>query len=124
MSRILIVDDVEAAEDLAMVLAAVGHETEMAFDGWQAIEAFKDFDPDVVFFDLEMGFFDGFDAARAIRGEINGQHPFLVAVSAIRGAEIEVATRAAGFDLYMKKPFDPHSIIAIATDRAQRRPLR
>jgi len=124
MSRILIVDDADTAEDLAMLLGALGHETEMAFDGWQAIEAFKNFDPDVVFLDLEMGFFDGFDTARAIRGELNGQHPFLVAVSATRGVEIEVATRAVGFDLYMKKPLDPRSVVAIANDLAQRRPER
>jgi DNA-binding response OmpR family regulator len=120
MSRILIVDDVDAAEDLAMLLGALGHETETVFDGWQAIEVFKDFDPDVVFLDLELGFFDGFDAARAIRGESNGRQPVLVAISATRGVEIEVATRAVGFDLFLKKPFDPHAIIAMANEFAQR----
>ena len=122
MSRILIVDEVDTAEDLAMLLGALGHETEMAFDVWQAIDSFKSFRPDVVFLDLEMGFFDAFDAARAIRSGINGQHPFLVAVSATRGAELEDATRAVGFDLCMKKPLDTSSVVAVANDFEQRRP--
>ena len=114
MSKVLIVDQVDAAEDLAMLLGALGHETEMAFDVWQAIEAFKNFHPDVVFLDLEMGFFDGFDAARAIRSGIDGQHTFLVAISSLRGAEVDDAARAVGFDLCMKKPFDTGSVIAIS----------
>lgn len=121
MSRILIVDEVDTAEEFALRLGALGHVTEMAFDVWQAIEAFRQFGPDVVFVDLEMGFFDGFDAARAIREGRDGQHAFLVAVSAKRGLELEDVTRAVGFDLYMRKPFDAHAVIALADDAVQRR---
>ena len=95
---------------------------EVAFDVWQAIEPFELFGPDMVFVDLEMGFFDGFDAARAIRGGANGHHPVLVAVTASRGKELEDVTRAVGFDLYLKKPFDPFSVVCMANACVQRPP--
>jgi hypothetical protein len=98
MSRILIVD---AAEDFAMFLGALGHETEMAFDGWRAIEVFKEFQPEAgLLRRLRCGAGDPLRAQRPPPGTGRG---VVHARPGNRGG-------------------DPHTIIVMANEFAQRRP--
>ena len=54
-----------------------------------------------------MPLLNGYEAARAIRSAPLPQQPFLVALTAAHGVAIEVATRAVGFDFYLRKPAEP-----------------
>ena len=66
--RILVVDDNrDAADSLAMMLRLMGHEVRTAHDGLEAVEAAAAFRPDVVLLDIGMPRLNGYDACRRIR---------------------------------------------------------
>jgi CheY-like chemotaxis protein len=68
MTKVLVVDDdVEAAETLALLLSLSGHEVHVAHNGRQALDAWNAHRHPVVFLDLEMPVMDGFDVAKTIR---------------------------------------------------------
>src|SRR6185503_16114768 len=68
--RILVVDDNRDASDtLAMLLRAMNHDVRVAHDGPSAIENASDFQPQVVLLDIGLPGMDGFEVARRLRGE-------------------------------------------------------
>jgi CheY-like chemotaxis protein len=81
--RILIVDDNrDAADMLAMFLQLGGHETHTADDGVEAIEATMRLQPDLVLLDIGLPRLNGYEAARTIREQHKqGGCPVLVALS-------------------------------------------
>ncbi len=78
--RVLVVDDnVDAAQTLAELLELWGHEVHVALDGPDALEAARDYRPDVVLLDIGLPTLDGYQVARRLRaGAANGaggEHP-------------------------------------------------
>jgi two-component system CheB/CheR fusion protein len=109
--RILVVDDnLDAAESLATLLKIHGHETRMAHDGVQAVEAAAAFKPDVVFLDIGMPTIDGHETARRIRREPWGKDMVLVALTGWGQTEDRRRSKEAGFDHHLVKPADPHVV--------------
>ena len=121
MTRILVVDDLkDITESMSLLFEALGHETRTAADGQQAVDAANAFAPDIVFMDLDMPVLNGYEAARAIRAMALPQQPFLIALTAAHGVAIEVATRAVGFDFYLRKPADTNALLALVADLSTR----
>ena len=110
----------EVTESMGVLFEALGHDTRTAADGRQAIDAALAFEPEIVFMDLDMPVLDGYEAARAIRGAALARQPFLVALTAAHGVAIEVATRAVGFDFYLRKPADTNALLALVADLSTR----
>ena len=105
--RVLVVDDnVDSAESLAMLLRLGGHEIETAYDGVQAVESAERFRPDLVLLDIGLPRMDGYDAAVRIRQNANGRELVLVAVTGWGQEEDRRRTREAGFDAHLTKPVD------------------
>jgi PAS domain S-box-containing protein len=105
--RILVVDDNrDAADSLAMMLRLTGHETRTAHDGLAALEAGADFRPDLVLLDIGMPRLNGYEAARRIRREPWGRAAFLVALTGWGQDEDRRRSREAGFDAHLTKPCD------------------
>ena len=105
--RVLIVDDnQDAADSLAMLLAFEGHETEAVYSGSEALERVHDFRPDVALLDIGLPEIDGYELARRLRAipEIAGLR--LVALTGYGQAEDLLRTRDAGFDGHLVKPVD------------------
>ena len=106
--RILVVEDNDDGRDMLVTwLQTVGCDVAAAADGDEAIALAKRFLPQVVLLDLGLPGRDGFDVARALRGdaELAGAH--IVALTGW-GAEADRArTTAAGFDEHLTKPVDP-----------------
>ena len=103
--RILIADDnVDAAETLAMLLEADGHEVATASNGVEAVGRIAEFQPDIAFLDLGMPVMGGLEAARAIRSLPAGAAVRLVALTGWGQASDRERTRDAGFDLHLVKP--------------------
>ena len=74
--RILIVDDNrDSADMLAMLLTFGGHETHTEHDGLAAVEAVQRLNPDVVVLDIGLPVLNGYDAARRIRELERRQRP-------------------------------------------------
>jgi PAS domain S-box-containing protein len=105
--RILIVDDnKDSAESLAMLLRIIGHEVVAAYDGEQAIEAARATRPDVVLLDIGMPKLNGYETCRRIREEPWGREIFFIAVTGWGQEEDRRRTEEAGFDRHMVKPVD------------------
>ena len=112
--RILVVDDnADSAESLALMLQLQGHETRSAHEGEQAIEIATRFRPHVVLLDIGMPRLNGYETAQRLRtGESN--HPVtLVAVTGWGQVEDRKRAMAAGFDHHLVKPVDPSMISAL-----------
>jgi PAS domain S-box-containing protein len=106
--RVLVVDDNrDAADSLAMLLRLKGHEVRVAYDGPAALAAVGAFGPDLVLLDLGMPGMDGYEVARRLR-----ETPAFAgrAIAALTGWGQEAdrrRTREAGFDHHLVKPVDP-----------------
>ena len=121
MTRILVVDDLkDITESMSLLFEALGHDTRTAADGQQAVDIANAFEPDIVFMDLDMPVLNGYEAARAIRGAPLAKQPFLIALTAAHGVAIEVATRAVGYDFYLRKPADTNALLALVADLSTR----
>ena len=105
--RILVVDDnQDTAESLAMLLQITGNETYTAYDGEDAIIAVEKFKPDVVLLDLGLPKLNGYDACRRIRQQAWGKDVVLVALTGWGREEDHRRSKDAGFDDHMVKPVD------------------
>ena len=106
--RILIVDDnVDAAETLAMMLEILGQQTRQAHDGHQAIEAAREYKPDVVFMDIGLPGLSGHEAAARMRQDLGMKDTYLIALSGYGTEEDRRKSIEAGFDTHLVKPLDP-----------------
>ncbi len=106
--RILIVDDnQDAAEMLAMLLKLSGHETHIARDGLEAVEAAARLQPDVILLDIGLPSLNGYEVARRIREQQKQRgRPLLVAITGWGQDEDRRRSEEAGFDAHMVKPVD------------------
>ena len=107
--RILVVDDNrDAAESLAMLLKLSGHEVHTAHDGLDAVEAAAKFKPDVILLDLGLPKLNGYEAARRIR-ERRGD-VVLVALTGWGQEKDRRRSAEAGFDTHIVKPVDYNAL--------------
>jgi len=103
--RALVVDDNrDAADTLAMMLDLLGHETQRLYDPHAVPDAVEAFRPDVVFLDVGMPGLSGYDLARLLRSRPDGNDRLLVAVTGWGQPEDRRRTRDAGFDHHLVKP--------------------
>jgi CheY-like chemotaxis protein len=106
--HILVADDNhDAAVSLAMLLREMGHETRIAYDGLEAVEAAEVYRPDVVLLDLGMPKLDGYEAARKIASRPWAASTLLVAVTAWGQEADRQRARDAGFHRHLVKPVEP-----------------
>jgi signal transduction histidine kinase/ActR/RegA family two-component response regulator len=104
--RILVVDDNrDAVESLAMLLRLLGHQVETALDGLEAVEVASAFGPDVVLLDIGLPKLNGYEAGRRIRDE-RGEGIVLVALTGWGQEQDRRQSKEAGFDHHMTKPVD------------------
>jgi signal transduction histidine kinase/CheY-like chemotaxis protein len=105
--RVLIVDDNEDGADLLDVaLQTMGHTTRVAHDGPEALEAARDFHPDVALIDIGLPVMDGYEVARRLRAMFDGACPKLVAVTGYGQESDRQRAREAGFDRHLVKPVE------------------
>jgi PAS domain S-box-containing protein len=104
LAILVIEDNPDAAETLEQLLQMAGHRTRIARDGRSAIEAFREFAPDVVISDVGLPDISGYELIRRIRRLERGRPSFAVALTGYaQGDDVERA-RAAGFDAHLAKP--------------------
>ncbi|HVG05096.1 MAG TPA: response regulator [Burkholderiaceae bacterium] len=105
--RILVVDDNhDSAESLAMLLDLDGNETLVAHDGVEAMQAAATFKPDVMLVDLELPKLNGYQVARKVRQSLSGDEVRLVALTGWNEDGCRADSEAAGFDAHFVKPID------------------
>jgi PAS domain S-box-containing protein len=105
--RVLVVDDnVDAADSLALLVQLEGHEVLTAYDGETALSKAASFRPHVVLLDLGMPGIDGYETARRMRAMRSGAEMLLVAVTGWGQEDDRRRTAAAGFDHHLVKPLE------------------
>ena len=105
--RILVVDDnVDAAESLAMLLSLDAHATQVAHSGANALQVAACFRPNIVFLDLGMPNMNGYEVARELRRLPELHDTVLVALSGWGAAADQQRCREAGFNEHLTKPAD------------------
>jgi CheY-like chemotaxis protein len=112
--RALVVDDnVDAANTLAMVLDTLGLERRVENDGASALRAADEFMPHVILLDIGMSGMDGYEVARRIRDNPRHAGAVLVAVTGWSHAPDRLRSRAAGFDHHIAKPVDIPALLTL-----------
>lgn len=103
--RILIVDDNrDACDSMAMLLNLLGHEVRIAYDGLQALTSVEEFVPHIVLMDVGMPNLNGYDATRIIREQTGGKDITIVAVTGWGQDGDRNQSKAAGCDGHLVKP--------------------
>ncbi|MDC3961038.1 PAS domain S-box protein [Polyangium jinanense] len=112
--RILVVDDnVDAAESLALMLGYLGHETRVAHDGPSTLQIATSFQPELVLLDIGLPGFDGYEVARRLRAQRETRVAILVAITGYGQEEDRKRARKAGFDHHLTKPVDHDRLISL-----------
>jgi len=112
--RILIVDDnVDAADSLAMLLKFSGHQTWTAYRGPAALELVARHRPQVILLDIGLPGMDGYEVARQLRSDPMGSVVTLVALTGYGQDDDRRKTHDAGFDYHFVKPIQPNELLAL-----------
>lgn len=102
---------------IGIVLQGEGFDTILCPDGTQALQVFRDEEPDLVLLDLMLPGLDGIEVCRLIRAESGVPIVMLTAKS----DTIDVVTGLeAGADDYVPKPFKPKELVARVKTRLRR----
>lgn len=106
-ARVLIVDDnVDAAESLAILLRSWGCDVNVATDAGSALASRKSDPVDVILLDIGLPDIDGFEVARRVRELPDAERTRLIAVTGY-GWEIDPEQFSrSGFDAHLTKPVD------------------
>jgi PAS domain S-box-containing protein len=105
MRRVLVVDDnQDAADSLALVLRFEGHEASVAYSAQAAIEAVSSSEPEIVLLDIGLPNMDGYEVARRIRA--SGSVARIIALTGYGQAEDRQRSADAGFAAHLVKPVD------------------
>ncbi len=125
--RVLIVDDnVDGAESLALLLAEVGHDTYQAHDGLAAIADAERLRPDAVLLDIGLPKLNGYEVCRRIRAQPWGKRLMMVALTGWGQDEDRQRSQEAGFDTHLVKPVDYEALMqllaALPADTARAAP--
>jgi signal transduction histidine kinase len=112
--RVLVVEDnADAADSLALLLRATGYEVRVVGDGPAALEAAPGFRPDVVLLDIGLPKMDGYEVARRLRRDPATGDVLLVALSGYGQDEDRRRSHAAGFDAHFVKPVELEKLQAL-----------
>jgi len=112
--RVLLVDDnVDSAQTLALLLEMNGHTVQLAYDGLSAVEAAIAYRPDVVLLDIGLPGLDGYQTAQRIREEASLKNVVLIALTGYGRDKDRERSKQVGFDHHLVKPAKFNQIDAI-----------
>lgn len=110
--QVLIVDDNhDAANALAMFLRAAGNEVAVANDGPTAVDHVAQHRPEVVFLDIGMPNVDGYETCRRLRALPRSAEFVIFAFTGWGEDDDQRRTREAGFDRHLVKPVAPTTLL-------------
>lgn len=116
-SVLVVDDDASLAEMLSIVLRQEGFDSRIVGRGDVALDAFRDYRPDLVLLDLMLPGKDGIDVCKEIRAESGVPIVMLTA----KGDTVDVVVGLeSGADDYIVKPFKPKELIARVRARVRR----
>jgi PAS domain S-box-containing protein len=109
--RVLVVDDnVDAAESIAMLLQLWGHDVRLAHNGPEALKAAEQYQPDIIVLDIGLPGISGYEVARQLRQQPRFRETRLIAMTGYGQEEDFRRSMDAGFDQHVTKPVDPDDL--------------
>lgn len=109
--RILVVDDnSDVADSLAMLLRLDGHEVEVAYSAPGTLEAVQRMRPEAVFLDIGLPQMDGYEIARRLRADPSAKRVHLIALTGYGQEHDRERACEAGFGAHLVKPADTEAV--------------
>lgn len=122
---LMIDDDIDLLQIYSQFLQKSGYEVEVAYNGAEGVEKFKEYQPDAVFVDLAMEHFDsGFKVCHQIKALPEGKKvPVIIMTSAGHETGIRFSTETAeerrwiSADDYLEKPIPLKDFLGYLQDK-------
>lgn len=112
--RILIVDDnKDSADSLALLLEITGNKTYMAHDGVEAFEAIEKHRPEVVLLDIGLPKLDGHEVCRRVREQPWGKDIMVIALTGWGQEDDRRKSEEAGCNGHLVKPVDYDKLLEL-----------
>jgi signal transduction histidine kinase len=119
--RVLVVDDNrDSADSLAMLLKLHGNDVRTAYDGPSALEAVPAYRPDLIFLDIGLPRMNGYEVGRRVRGLPQFKDVPLIALTGYGSEGDRRRSEENGFDFHLVKPVD---LVALQDLLAKLHPL-
>jgi CheY-like chemotaxis protein/anti-sigma regulatory factor (Ser/Thr protein kinase) len=123
--RVLVVDDnQDAAESLAMLLRLYGHDVRVAHSGEAALKAVEAYSPDAIFLDIGMPDLDGYEVARRLRTRPESERVILAALTGWGQQADRRRSMEAGFNHHIIKPPEAKALESVFRDVKRQRDRR
>ncbi|HYF19465.1 MAG TPA: ATP-binding protein [Ramlibacter sp.] len=106
-SALVVDDNRDSADTLAMLLSVLGCRVRVAYGGEEALTTASADPPELVLLDLGMPGMDGLETCRRMRASDWGRRLLIVALTGWGHEDDRRRTREAGFDAHLVKPVDP-----------------
>ncbi len=111
--RILVAEDhSESRRLMRRLLEPLPSSVLVVTNGQEAVRAFSDFQPDLIFMDIRMPVLDGLEATRAIRAQRKGHGTKIIALTAHALEEERQLILASGFDGFIRKPCSEADVLS------------
>lgn len=108
-NKVLLVDDEENIVDVcSRYFMREGYEVSTASNGYEAIEQYKTFQPDIVILDIMMPQMDGWQTAEKIREDSDTP---IIMLTALGQEKDRIYGLTIGADDYVTKPFSPRELL-------------
>ncbi len=105
--RILIIEDnVDAADSMALILQMMGYDAYAAYDAASGLKDFERLDPTIVVLDIGLPSMDGWKVAQRLRSSRPDNHVKIIALSGYGSDSDRERSRNAGIDHHLVKPVD------------------
>jgi PAS domain S-box-containing protein len=112
--RVLVVDDNrDSADSLAMLLEITGNKTYLAHDGVEAVEAIEKHRPEVVLLDIGLPGLDGHEVCRRVREQPWGKNIVVIALTGWGQEDDRRRSEEAGFNGHLVKPVDYDKLLEL-----------
>ena len=105
-SILVVEDDEDSAESLALLIRLLGHDVRTARDGPEALAAAQAYRPGLALIDIGLPGMDGYEVARRMKQTPDLAKTVLVALTGYGGRDDRLRSEAAGFDRHLQKPVD------------------
>ncbi len=95
---------------LVKLLQPLGFELKEAKNGQEAVDTWREWQPQLIWMDIRMPMMDGYEATKIIKAEPKGQETKIIALTASTLEEEKAVAMEVGCDDYYRKPFKEHEI--------------
>jgi CheY-like chemotaxis protein len=114
---VLVVDDNrDSADSLAMLLEITGNKTFQAHDGVEALDAIEKHRPEVVLLDIGLPKLDGHEVCRRVREKSWGKNIRIIALTGWGQEDDRRKSEEAGFNGHLVKPVDYENLLSLLAE--------